>query len=52
MLSGAVTLIDGQKRYRVGRGSSFYLKPKGVHYLVNNGKLPAKVLWVSTPPSF
>lgn len=52
VLSGAVTLIDGQKRYRVGRGSSFYIRPKGVHYLVNNGKLPAKVLWVSTPPSF
>ncbi len=52
VLSGTVTLIDGEHKYRVGRGSSFYIRPKGVHYLVNNGKNPAKVLWVSTPPSF
>ena len=52
VLSGTVTLIDGENRYRVARGSSFYLRPTGVHYLVNNGKQAAKVLWVSTPPSF
>ncbi len=52
VLAGTVTLVDGGRRYRVPRGSSFYLKPQGVHYLVNNGKSPARVLWVSTPPSF
>ncbi len=52
VLSGSVTLIDGENKYRVGKGSSFYLRPKGVHYLINNGKTAAKVLWVSTPPSF
>lgn len=52
VLSGAVTLIDGDDKYRIKKGDSFYLKPKGVHYLVNHGKNPAKVLWVSTPPSF
>lgn len=52
VLSGTVTLVDGDTKYRVPRGSSFYLRPQGVHYLKNNGKSSAKVLWVSTPPSF
>lgn len=52
VLSGTVTLADGDSRYRVSKGSSFYLKPKGIHYLINNGKATAKVLWISTPPSF
>ena len=52
VLSGTVTLVDGESKYRVPRGGSFYLKPKGVHYLWNHTKQPAKVLWVSTPPSF
>ena len=52
VLSGTVTLIDSERKYRVSRGSSFYLRPQGVHYLMNSGKTAAKVLWVSTPPSF
>ena len=52
VLSGTVTLADGDAKYRVHKGDSFYLHPQGVHYLQNNGKTPAKVLWVSTPPSF
>lgn len=52
VLSGTVTLVDGERQYRVPRGASFYLRPQGEHYLVNHGKQPAKVLWVSTPPSF
>lgn len=52
VLSGSVTLIDGDSKHRVHKGDSFYFHPQGVHYLENNGKTPAKVLWVSTPPSF
>ena len=52
VLSGTVTLIDGDRQYRVPRGASFYLRPQGVHYLENRGKQKAAVLWVSTPPSF
>ena len=52
VLSGTVTLVDGDAKHRVKKGDSFYLHPQGVHYLLNNGKTPAKVLWVSTPPSF
>ena len=52
VLSGAVTLIDGDTQHRVHKGDSFYFHPQGVHWLQNNGKTPAKVLWISTPPSF
>ena len=52
VLSGTVTLVDGDAKHRVHKGDSFYLHPQGVHWLQNNGKTPAKVLWISTPPSF
>ena len=52
VLSGSVTLVIGTKRYRVKKGGSFYFRPTRVHYLINGGKSEARVLWVSTPPSF
>ena len=47
-----VKVCYAENVYRVPRGASFYLRPQGVHYLCNRGKQTAKVLWVSTPPSF
>lgn len=52
VLAGGVTLHLGERSYKVRRGSSFCFKPANVHYIVNNGKTEAKVLWVATPPSF
>ena len=52
VLSGSVTLVDGDTKHRLHKGDCFYLHPQGIHYLQNNGKTPAKVLWISTPPSF
>ena len=52
VLSGSVTLVLGSKRYRLKKGGSFYFRPTRVHYLINTGKAEARVLWVSTPPSF
>lgn len=52
VLQGTVTLVDGDRKHRVKKGDSFYLHPQGVHWLQNNGKTTAKVLWISTPPSF
>ena len=52
VLTGSVTLVLGSKRYRVKKGGSFYFRPTQVHYLINSGKTEARVLWVSTPPSF
>jgi len=52
VLSGSVTLVLGEQRYRLKKGGSFYFHPTRVHYLINPGKAEARVLWVSTPPSF
>lgn len=52
VLSGGVTLVLGEKKHRVKKGGSFYFRPSCVHYLINSGKIEARVLWVSTPPSF
>lgn len=52
VLSGAVTLEIGEKRHKVRKGESFYFRPTSPHRLLNTGKKPARILWVSTPPSF
>ncbi len=52
VLQGTVLLITGQKRLRVRAGCSFCLHPREEHSLRNAGRIRARVLWVSTPPSF
>jgi quercetin dioxygenase-like cupin family protein len=52
VLAGGVTLALGEQRFRVKKGGSFYFRPTRVHYLINPGKGEARILWVSTPPSF
>ena len=52
VLSGTIILHLGKKKYKVKKGESFYYKAKVNHYIENCGKSPAKVIWVSTPPSF
>lgn len=52
VLSGSVYIHLGSKKYRTKKDESFYFKPNAVHYISNAGKTAAKLLWVSTPPSF
>ncbi|HWQ05591.1 MAG: XRE family transcriptional regulator [Clostridiaceae bacterium] len=52
VLSGSVLLVLGEKKYRIKKGGTFYFRPTRLHYLTNPGKIEARVLWVSTPPSF
>lgn len=52
VLSGSVKLIVGDRTERVRKGESFYFKPTAPHRIINAGKSPCKVIWVSTPPSF
>ena len=42
----------GDKSYKVRKNESFYFKPRANHYISNNGKTTAKVIWISTPPTF
>lgn len=52
VLSGSIHIHLGNKKYRAKKDESFYFKPNAVHYISNAGKTQAKLLWVSTPPSF
>ena len=52
VLAGRVTLCAGKREYVIKTGGSFCLHPATTHFLRNSGKTKAKVLWVSTPPSF
>ena len=52
VLSGSVMLRLGERKFRVKTGGSFCIHPTAAHCLINTGKRPARVLWVSTPPSF
>ena len=52
VLAGAVDLILGETSYHVREGDSFSYKTSKQHYLINNGKTQAVVLWISTPPNF
>ena len=52
VLSGSVTLVRGGRRHRVKKGETFYIRGDHEHLLRNTGAGPARILWISTPPSF
>ena len=52
VLSGAIYLEIGETRHKVKRGESFSFLPTRPHRLINAGKGEARVIWVTTPPSF
>jgi transcriptional regulator with XRE-family HTH domain len=52
VISGGISLYIGSKKYRVRKGESFYYKANSNHYIANEGKTKASVIWVSTPPNF
>ena len=52
VIEGKVTLVNGSEEYVVSQGETFYLSGNKNHYLKNNHKQCAKVIWISTPPLF
>ena len=52
VIAGTVTLVTDTAAYTVCRGETFYMDGKREHYLRNDKKTTAQVLWVSTPPLF
>ncbi len=52
VLEGAVWVVTGAGRTRARRGDSFLIHPSEPHRLENPGRRPARILWVSAPPSF
>lgn len=52
VLEGNITLYIGNQKFNVDKGQSFYFNPSESHYIENRDRKKARVLWVSTPPSF
>lgn len=52
VLKGGVTLVRENKKYRLKAQDTFYLEGKKSHYLYNHTNSEAKVLWITTPPTF
>lgn len=52
VVDGSVILVIGDKKYSVKKGETFYMTGKDFHYILNEKKTTAKVIWVSTPPLF
>ncbi|MDO5650221.1 MAG: XRE family transcriptional regulator, partial [Gallicola sp.] len=51
VLQGKIKLLLGDEVFSLSKGETFYLKANEVHYIENNSKNKAKVLWVSAPPN-
>lgn len=52
VISGIINIHIGNDKFKVRKGESFYFKANANHYISNEGKSVARVIWVSTPPSF
>jgi transcriptional regulator with XRE-family HTH domain len=52
VINGSIYIHVGGKKHKVKKGESFYYKATSNHYISNEGKTKATVIWVSTPPSF
>lgn len=52
VLQGSIKIHIGNKVYTAQKGESFYFTPHSEHYITANKKTGAKIIWVSTPPSF
>lgn len=52
VLKGTVTLVRGNKKYKLKAQETFYLDGTKGHYLYNHSTSDAKILWITTPPMF
>lgn len=52
VLSGTVTLVVDGKNHRVRAGETFYYEANKDHVIRNEGKKEAKLILISSPPSF
>ncbi|MDR2822590.1 MAG: cupin domain-containing protein [Acholeplasmatales bacterium] len=52
VLMGQITLVLGKRRLTVKKGETFYFLSNKEHFIENSGSGAAKILWISTPPTF
>ncbi len=52
VLNGNIFIHLGNEKLKVRKEESFYFKANSNHYISNAGQAKARIIWVSTPPSF
>jgi transcriptional regulator with XRE-family HTH domain len=52
VLDGTVELLVEDRRWRLEPGDSFHFRSERPHGYRNVGTVPARILWVNTPPTF
>ncbi|MBQ3864746.1 MAG: cupin domain-containing protein [Clostridia bacterium] len=52
VLSGHIALYREEERFDIRAGESFYYEADKPHRIENPSGRPARILWISTPPSF
>lgn len=52
VLEGTIEIVLGSTIHNAKKGESFYYTSNKNHYIKNTGKKAARILWVSSPPSF
>ena len=52
VIEGAITIVIDNEKYQAKKGESFSIACDKPHYLENNSGRLAKVIWISSPPSF
>ena len=52
VMNGSIYIHLGNKKYKAKKDEAFSYKSNVNHYISNAGKSQAKVIWVSSPPSF
>lgn len=52
VMKGTVTLVRGNKKYKLKAKETFYISGDTSHYLYNHGNSDAVILWITTPPMF
>jgi transcriptional regulator with XRE-family HTH domain len=52
VISGSFDLLIDDKVYTLGEGDSFYFDSSRPHGFVNNGNVPAEIVWVISPPTY
>lgn len=52
VLNGSIVLHLGDKKQTLKKGETFYYESDKSHYIENSTDKVAKILWITSPPSF
>ena len=52
VLEGEIEIVIGNNTYKCKKSDSFYFVSNKVHYIKNTKNTTAKIIWVSSPPTF